>query len=160
MHAATYWRRWSESRRGEGSNAPNPIVEKTLAKLGKARPNTAGLVVSGGAALVNMAVRPETLERAGQILTKLVAAGEAAGLKLVKAGQGAAWLCDGQAVSFELIEVADQVEHVATAKELAAVEKWKRDRDDYHDAMAIGATGANPGSPSGSSVTRAGSKFG
>jgi hypothetical protein len=117
---------------GEGEGPPNPIVEKTLARLRKARRNAEGLVVSNGSALVHVAVHPDRVERAGALLAKLVAAGEAAGLTLVKSGSGTAWLCNGETIAFELVEAADQVEHVATAKELAPVEKWKRERDEYH----------------------------
>ena len=108
----------------------NPIVERTLTKLAKMRKGADGRVHSQND--VRISVRPETLGRAGDILKQFVAAGERAGLKLIKGGDGAAWLCDGETVEFELIEVADQVEHVATERELAAVAKWKREREDHH----------------------------
>ena len=119
-------------RQEDGVRPPNPLVEKSVAKLRKAKRDFEGLVHSAGAGLVRMAVRPVTVERAGSLLAKLVAAGEAAGLQLTKTEQGAGWLCDGETIDFELIEAADQVEHVATAKELAGVAKWKREREERH----------------------------
>jgi hypothetical protein len=117
---------------GRGEASPTPIVDKTLAKLAKAKRDSEGLVRSDGPGLIRVAIRPEMVERAGALLRKLVAAAHAAGIELVKTDAGVAWLCDGQIIGFELIEAADQVEHVATAKELAAVEKWKREREDHH----------------------------
>ena len=109
---------------------PNPIVERTLTKLSKMRKGGDGLVRSQTD--VRMSVRPESLKRAGDTLRQFVSAGEQAGLKLTKTAEGAAWLCDGKTIAFELIEVTDQVAHVATEKELVAVAKWKREREDHH----------------------------
>lgn len=110
---------------------PNPVVERTLAKLQRAKPNRDGLVRTDASGLVKVQVRPDSVERAAALLTALVAAGEQAGLALVKSDGGAAWSYGGQTVGFELVEAA-QVEHVATDKELAAVAKWRRERDETH----------------------------
>lgn len=111
---------------------PNVVVERTLAKLANTRRGADGLLRSQGAAFVRVAVRQESLERAGEILRQFVAAGETAGLRLTKHEGGAAWLCDGETVEFELVEVTDQVPHVATDAELRAVATWKREREETH----------------------------
>ena len=111
---------------------PNSIVERTLAKLGSAKRGRDGLVRVDALGLIAVAVRLESVERAGAVLTKFVAAGEQAGCTLTKSSEAAAWFCDGETIAFELVEVADQVEHVASEKELAAVAKWQRERDEDH----------------------------
>ena len=112
--------------------APNTMVERTLTKLASARRRADGLLWSEGASFVRIAVRPESLERAGAVLRQVVAAAETAGLRLAKHEGGAVWLCDGETVGFELVEVTDQIPHVATTDELEAVEKWRRDREETH----------------------------
>lgn len=112
--------------------SPNPIVERTIIKLGKTRCGGDGLVHSSGDTFVQVAVRPESIERAGNLLRDLVEAGERSGLRLVKHQGGACWFCDDESIQFEIIEVADQVEHVATQKELDAVATWKREREETH----------------------------
>lgn len=94
-----------------------------------------------------MQVRPDSVERAAALLTALVAAGEQAGLALVKSDGGAAWSYGGQTVSFELVEAADQVEHVATYKELAAVAKWRRERDETHKRYGYWSDYGEPKTP-------------
>lgn len=111
---------------------PNSIVDRTIAKLGKIRRGTDGLVHSSGDTFVRIAVRPESIDRASNLLRDFVGAGERSGLKLVKHDGGAAWLCDGETIEFEIVEVADQVEHLASQKELDAVAKWKRERAETH----------------------------
>jgi len=115
-----------------GVTTPNSIVERTLTKLANTKRRADGLLRSEGATFVRVAVRPQSLERAGEVLHEFVAAAETAGLRLAKHEDGAAWICDGESVAFELVEVTDQVPHVATEAELRAVAKWKRDREETH----------------------------
>ena len=111
---------------------PNPTVERTLTKLSKARQSADGLVRCKDGGLVHMAVRSESVERASTVLRELVAAAEQAGVELTKASGGATWQCNGEMIAFELVEVPDKVEHVATQKELDALAKWKRQREEKH----------------------------
>jgi len=115
-----------------GVTTPNSIVERTLTKLANTKRRADGLLWSEGATFVRVAVGPQSLERAGEVLHEFVAAAQTAGLRLAKHEDGAAWICDGESVAFELVEVTDQVPHVATEAELRAVAKWKRDREDTH----------------------------
>jgi hypothetical protein len=110
----------------------NPIVESTFTKLRKAKAGRDGLIRSESSAMLRAAIRLESLERAEVILEKLVSEGERAGFSLVKSDNGAVWSCNRETVAFELVEAADRIEHVATEKELAAVAKWKREREEYH----------------------------
>ena len=119
-------------RGGAGEIGPDPIVERTIARLDKAKVGRDGLKRVAGAGLVSIAVRPESEARAAQLLRDLVAAATRAGMALAKSGGGAAFRCDGETVSVELFEAPDQVEHVATETELAAVAKWKREREEKH----------------------------
>jgi len=114
------------------AEAANPIVERTVTKLSKSRARAGQLVQCKGQGVVSVAVRPESVDRAAALLRALVATGERAGLKLTKHEAGAAWLCDGETIGFELIELTDQVAHVATQQELDAVAKWKREREETH----------------------------
>jgi hypothetical protein len=112
--------------------SPNPIVERTLTKLANTRRGADGLLRSTGANFARVTVRPESVERAGEILRQFVSAGTTSGLRLTKHEGGAAWLCNGEIVEFELVEVTDQVPHTATEAELRAVAKWKREREETH----------------------------
>lgn len=111
---------------------PNSLVERTIAKLRTAKANRDGLIRVEAAGLISVAVQPQTLERAMDVLKQFVAAGERAGFELVKANEGVAWRGGDQTVTFELVEATDQVEHVATDKELAAVSKWRKAREETH----------------------------
>lgn len=115
-----------------GAISRSPILEHTFAKLRKTRVGRDGLVRSEGAGVLRVAIRSESLERAEAILEKLVSAGERGGFSLVKSDDGAVWSCNGETVAFELVEAADRIQHIATEKELAAVAKWKREREEYH----------------------------
>ena len=66
-----------------------------------------------------MAVRPEAIERAGELLRKLVGDGERVGLALTAVDGAVAWFYDGETVGFELVEAPDQMPHTPTEKELA-----------------------------------------
>jgi hypothetical protein len=113
--------------------ARSPIVEHTFARLEKLKSGRDELKRLAGPGLVTVAVRPSSRERAAQLLRALIAATTSAGIELAKVdGESAAFRCDGETVGFELVEVPDRVEHVATAKELAAVEKWTREREERH----------------------------
>lgn len=110
---------------GEAGAARNPILERTLAKLAKAKPDRPGIAKIQGKGLIKVAVRPESVERATRVLQTLVSGAGAAGI-LLKAGDGSAiWLVENETVSFELVEAADRIEHVPTEAELKAVAKWE-----------------------------------
>jgi hypothetical protein len=132
---------------GRAAGVDHPVVGRTFAKLRAAKPNRDGLVRSAGAKLISTALRPESLERAEQIVRQLVAAGEAAGFELKSGLDAMAWHTGGEVVGFELAEAADQVEHIATEKELAAHENWQRDREETHKRFGYWSNYGEPKIP-------------
>jgi hypothetical protein len=117
---------------GESDETANAIVERTLAKLGHTKRGGDGMARIEARGLAKVCVRPETVDRTGAVLRQFVATGERAGLALVNVEDAVAWHCEGETIGFELIEVPDQVKHVATQKELDAVARWKREREERH----------------------------
>jgi hypothetical protein len=118
-----------ERQQDQGGAVRNPILGRTLAKLAKAKPDRTGIAKVEGKGLIKVAVRPESVERATQVLEALVSRAEAAGI-LLKVGDGSAvWFVEDETISFELVEAADRIEHVPTEAELKAVAKWETQRE-------------------------------
>ena len=118
-----------ERQQDQGGAVRHPILERTLAKLPKAKPDRTGIAKVEGKGLIKVAVRPESVERATQVLEALVSGAEAAGI-LLEVGDGSAvWFVEDETISFELVEVADRIEHVPTEAELKAVAKWEAQRE-------------------------------
>lgn len=109
----------------------DPILQRTIVELSKARADKSGLARVEGKKAITVIVRPESASRAQQILELLVSSARAAGVTLVEGKQGAVWKVEGEEVSFELIEVADRIEHIPTEFELKAVAKWEAEREAY-----------------------------
>jgi hypothetical protein len=121
-----------ERQQGGSGDARNPILERTLGKLAKAKPDRTGIAKVEGKGLIKVAVRPESVERATQLLEALVSGAEAAGI-LLKAGDGSAvWFVENETISFEVVDVADRIENVPTEAELKAVAKWEAQREADH----------------------------
>lgn len=109
--------------------AVSAAIARTIEKLGKARPDRLGLVNVSRSRLITAAMRPESVERAEKVLEALDAAARAAGFSLGYDGDRSAWLAHGEHVGFEIAEVADRHEHVATEAELKAVAKWEAEEE-------------------------------
>ena len=114
------------------ASEPHSIIERTLARLLKAKPGKDGLVRSCAAVVIKIAVRPASIARVNEFLNVLVAEAARAGISLTRGVVAAVWEYDGGTISFELVEAVDKVVHAATEKELAAVAKWKREREERH----------------------------
>lgn len=110
----------------------NASVERTLAKLAKAKRYRLGFVQCEGKGMITARVRPDSIKRAWCILAQLVAVSERAGFALDACKGPAFWRVNGKTIGFELVEIADKVPHVPTEKELAALAKWKREHEDHH----------------------------
>lgn len=119
-------------QQGEDGIARNPILERTVAKLAKAKPDQTGIATTQGKGLISIAVRPESVARTIRIIEALVAAAEASGIILKASSGSATWFVEDETVSFELVEVADRVEHVPTDAELRAVASWEAQREADH----------------------------
>lgn len=113
------------------SQTEDPILQRTIAKLLKAKADKSGLARIEGRDVITVALRPECASRAQQILELLVGSARAAGITLAKGDRGVVWHAEGEEVSFDLAEVADRVEHVPTEAELKAVAKWEAEREAY-----------------------------
>lgn len=108
---------------------PSPLIERTMTRLRRARPDAAGLVHADGRGLIGVSVRPASLDRVESMLTTLLITAAGAGLE-VDAGTGAAVFCwEHERVTFVLEEVTDRLPHEPTAKEPAAVATWQQRRD-------------------------------
>jgi hypothetical protein len=105
-----------------------PVLARTLTALRKVRPGKDGLVQVAGPDLIAVRVTAQVVQRASALLTDLVGLASRAGLVLEQGESAAVWRAEGEAVSFELVEVPDRIEHVATDKELRAVAKWEAER--------------------------------
>lgn len=114
-----------------GGQSQDPILQRTIARLSKAKADKSGLARIEGKNVITVAVRPESASRAQQILELLVSSAQAAGITLVAGDQGVVWNAESEEVSFDLAEVADRVEHVPTEAELKAVAKWEAERAAY-----------------------------
>jgi hypothetical protein len=106
----------------------NPIVDQTIARLRKAKPSAEGLVTVEGPNVVKASVAPATIDRLEIALNRVVAAGEALGIKLVRGEKFAAFECDGETLGFSISEGLRREKHVPTDKELAQQEADRKRR--------------------------------
>jgi hypothetical protein len=108
----------------------HPIVERTVAKLRKAKPDAiTGLIAVEGAGLIKAQVAPFSIERLEVALNRIVAAGTALGIELTKSEKGAAFVCDGETIGFSVTESTRREKHVLTEKEQAQEEAERRQRE-------------------------------
>ncbi|WP_324750968.1 hypothetical protein SH591_06145 [Sphingomonas sp. LY54] len=105
--------------------AQHTSLDRTLVRLDKAKPDRSGLVRLEGKGLISVVVQPASLDRMKRLLGDLVSAADAAGMRIEGRDGPAAFCVEGGTVAFELAEVPDRIEHVATDAELRAVESWE-----------------------------------
>jgi hypothetical protein len=111
-------------------SAPHPIVERTLAKLRKAKPSPIGIASVGGPGLIKCEVAPETIDRLGAILTQVVQAAAMQGFSLIDGEPSARFSDEAESVGFAISELTKREKHVLTEAEQAKEEAWllKRER--------------------------------
>jgi hypothetical protein len=109
----------------EVRTAQHTCLDRTLARLDKAKAGRNGLVRVEGRGLISVALQPASLVRMKRLLEALVSAADAAGIRIEGRDGPAAFCIEGETVAFELAEVPDRVEHVATDAELRAMESWE-----------------------------------
>ena len=108
---------------------PNPIAERTVAHLRKAKPaGLAGVVAIDGAGLIKCEVAPASIDRLEVALNRIVAAAEAIGVELVRGDAAAGFLCDGEAIGFAVTEAVKRDKHAPTDQEKADEEARQRKR--------------------------------
>jgi hypothetical protein len=107
----------------------HPIVDRTIAKLGKEKPSDIGLVAVSGGGLIKSEIAPKSVDRLAVILPRIIRAAILQGFQLV-AGEGAAhFKSEVEAISFSISELVRREKHVLTDAERAKEEAWQRKRD-------------------------------
>ncbi|TGX53703.1 hypothetical protein E5A73_09995 [Sphingomonas gei] len=116
--------------------APHPIVERTLAKLRKAKPSPIGIVSVAGPGLIKCEVAPETIDRLGAILSQIVQAAAMQGFSLIDGEPSARFRDEAESVGFAISELTKREKHILTEAEQAKEEAWllKRERASKADS--------------------------
>ncbi len=108
---------------------PHPIIDRTIAKLGKEKPSDIGLVAVGGGGLIKCEVAPKSVDRLAVILPRIVRAASLQGFQLV-GGEGAAhFKSETEVIGISISELVRREKHVLTDSERAKEEVWQRKRD-------------------------------
>jgi len=111
----------------EGEPATNPIVERTVAKLRKAKPApVTGLASVELPGIIKVEVAPASADRLELVLNRIAAAGAAMGIKIVRTEKAVAFECDGAVIGFSVIETTKREKHILTEKELAEEAAWRK----------------------------------
>ncbi|WP_295813331.1 hypothetical protein [uncultured Nitratireductor sp.] len=107
----------------------HPIVERTLAKLRKAKVSDIGIVAANGAGFIKCEVASSSVDRLAVALPRIVRAAALQRFELV-AGEGAAkFKSETETVGFSITESIRRETHVLTDAERAKKEAWQRKRD-------------------------------
>jgi hypothetical protein len=116
--------------RDDQAAPPHPIIDRTIAKLGKEKPSDVGLVAVGGVGLIKCEVAPKSVDRLAVILPRIVHAASLQGFQLV-GGEGAAhFKSETEVISVSISELVRREKHVLTDSERAKEEEaWQRKRD-------------------------------
>jgi len=110
----------------------NPIVERTIEKLRKAKPApVTGLASVEQPGLIKVEVAPDSAERLQLVLNRIAAAGAALGIGLVETDKAAAFECDGETIGFSISEATRREKHVLTEKEVAEDAAYRKKREKY-----------------------------
>lgn len=110
----------------------NPIVERTIEKLRKAKPApVTGLTSVEQPGLIKVEVAPDSAERLQLVLNRIAAAGAALGIGLVKTDKAAAFECDGETIGFSISEATRREKHLLTEKEVAEDAAYRKKREKY-----------------------------
>ena len=118
----------------ESGNAPtaNPIVERTVARLRKAKPAAGTQLASvDQAGLIKVDVALASADRLELVLNRIAAAGAEMGIRIVQAETAAAFECDGETIGFAISEITKREKHVLTEKEQAEDTAWRKKREKY-----------------------------
>jgi len=114
----------------DSSAAPShPIVERTLAKLRKAKPSDIGMVASDGVGHIKCEVAKSSVDRLAIALPRIVRAASLQGFQLVAEKGPAAFNSDTETLGFSINETIAREKHVLTETERAKEEAWQRKRD-------------------------------
>lgn len=119
-------------RAAEGPSAgeaAHPIVDRTIAKLRKAKPSDTGVVVGSGGSLIDCTVAPASVDRLETILSRLVHAVTLHGFTLAAGERSAVFKSAQETVSFTISETVRRSKHVLTAEEEVKLKAWQQKRE-------------------------------
>jgi hypothetical protein len=108
---------------------PHPIVDRTIAKLGKEKPSHIGLIAVSGGGLIKCEVAPRSVDRLADILPRIVQAASLQGFQLVGGEGSAHFKSETEVIGFSISELVKREKHVLTDAERAKEEAWQRKRD-------------------------------
>lgn len=120
-----------EQARVRASSAPveqapsHPVVERTIARLRKAKPGPTGLASVDTAGLIKCEVAPSSVERLETVLSGIVAAAAQQGFRLAGEGGAARFVGEEESVTFSVAEAVKRVKHELTEKEVVQEERWR-----------------------------------
>lgn len=107
----------------------NPIVDRTIAQLRKAKPSSInGVVTVEGLNVIKTSAAPASIDRLELALNRIVAAADALGIQLVRGEKTAVFTCDDETIGFSISEGVRREKHVLTEKELAEEEAARKRR--------------------------------
>ncbi|HEY7301778.1 MAG TPA: hypothetical protein VH684_28135 [Xanthobacteraceae bacterium] len=107
----------------------HPIVDRTVAKLRKAKPSDIGIVAADGVGLVKCEVASPSIDRLAVILPRIVRAASLQGFELVAGNGSAQFESATEAIAFSVTETIRREKHVLTDAKRAKEEAWQRKRD-------------------------------
>lgn len=117
---------------GEAAVPSHPMIERTAAKLRKAKADTGSILVSAqGAGVVRAQIGPDSVDRFEQVLNRIVSAAATLGIGFERGDKAAVFLCDDEVIGFSVSEFTRREKHVLTEKERAEQDEWQRKSDQY-----------------------------
>jgi hypothetical protein len=110
----------------------HPIVERTAARLRKAKPaDVTGLASVDQPGLIKVTAAPDSADRFELALNRIAAVCSAMDIKIIKTEKGAAFHCDGETIGFSVSEATRREKHVLTEKEKAEEAAHRKKREKY-----------------------------
>ena len=111
-----------------GDNAkPHPIVERSAARLRRAKPDSiTGLATVDQAGLIKIVAAPASADRLELALNRIAAVSQALGIEIAAGEKSAELRCDGEAIGFSITELTAREAHVLTPKEQKELDAWER----------------------------------
>lgn len=118
------------SEGGDDLAAPtHPIIDRTVAKLRKAKPSDIGVVAADGAGVIKCEVASPSIDRLTVILPRVVRAASLQGFELAADDRSAHFKSETENIGFSIAETVKREKHVLTDAERAKEEAWERKRD-------------------------------
>lgn len=119
------------------SRAPHPIVDRTIARLRKAKAGATGLVRTDAKDLIRCEIAPTSMERLELGLRRIITAAKAQGFACRAADGRVCFAGSDETLTFCVVESVQRVKHELTDAELAALGKWQRKRDRLSGSAGI-----------------------